>query len=161
MKRLLPILLMLSGCTPIYLVSKDEFNKIPYGSEKVIVKVPYSADSLMNTFTRILAADGFPVNTNKIAMQVSSEGRSIGGGTMMKTLIYVEQVGDSSKATMTGAYGLDANGNIAFSSFAGYNSSGTNPAVFSGSPTSKPDLVYQKMVALAKMVPNSSIKYSK
>lgn len=160
-KIIIAYTIFLSSCTPIYLISKDDFKKIPTGSTKVIVKVPYSADSLMNTFTRVMASQGFPVNTNKIAMQVSSEGKSIGGGTMMKTLIYFEQIGDSSKATMTGAYGLDATGNIAFSAFAGHNSSGTDVAVFNGSSTSKPDLVYQQMVVFAKAIPDARIIYSK
>lgn len=161
MKQALFAILLFSSCTPTYLISKEEFKKIPYGSTKVVVTSEISSDSLMNTFTRLLAADGFPVNTNKIAMQVTTEGKSIGGGTLMKTYIYVEQLKDSSRATMTGAYGLDAQGNIAFSVFAGNNSSGTDIAKFTNSATSRPDLVYQKMVAFAQMIPNSTIRHAK
>lgn len=158
-KRLLPICLFLLSCSPVFLVSRSDFEAIPKGARKVIVTVPYSADSLFSSVAKVLSKDGWPVRLEKTAMQINSDGKSIGNGTVLKPVVYIEDNGSSSKAYFSGQWGLDSKGQIAMEVWTGTQNYGFQEVVFMKTGTTKPDVAFQKLVFLAKDIPGGVISY--
>lgn len=154
------IIILLVGCSPIILIQQTEFNEIPIGSKNIKVELNYSKDSLFNVVSRNFARYGCPVKTDKSAMQILCDGKNVEGGTNMKLKAFVDDNGSGSYVTISGDYGLDANGQIAMKSFAGMTMYSTFPIVFNGKGTTKADVAFQHMVILAKQL-NGSITYSK
>jgi len=160
MKYLL-LLIIVSSCAPTYLISKGEFNEIPKGSTKVIASVKYPADSLYKVIASVLARDGWPVQSDKNAMQVSSTGKSIGSGTFMKPSVYVESTQSGSRAFFSGQWGLDGTGQVVMQAFTSTSNYGFNQIVFGKTGTSKPDVAFQKLVLLAEQLGSVEITFSK
>ena len=144
--------LTLISCTPIILLQQTEFNEIPVGSKMVFVTVDYSKDSLFNRVSKSFARYGCPVKSDKGAMQVLCDGKSVEGGTLMKIQAFVDDEGNGSSVLFSGDWGLDGNGQIAMKAFAGMTMYSTMPIVFNGRGTTKPDVAFQHMVILAKQL---------
>ena len=142
----------LISCTPIILLQQTEFNEIPVGSKMVFVTVDYSKDSLFNRVSKSFARYGCPVKSDKGAMQVLCDGKSVEGGTLMKIQAFVDDEGNGSSVLFSGDWGLDGNGQIAMKAFAGMTMYSTMPIVFNGRGTTKPDVAFQHMVILAKQL---------
>ena len=142
----------LISCTPIILLQQMEFNEIPVGSKMVFVTVDYSKDSLFNRVSKSFARYGCPVKSDKGAMQVLCDGKSVEGGTLMKIQAFVDDEGNGSSVLFSGDWGLDGNGQIAMKAFAGMTMYSTMPIVFNGRGTTKPDVAFQHMVILAKQL---------
>jgi len=142
----------LISCTPIILLQQTEFNEIPVGSKMVFVTVDYSKDSLFNRVSKSFARYGCPVKSDKGAMQVLCDGKSVEGGTLMKIQAFVDDEGNGSSVLFSGDWGLDGNGQIAMKAFAGMTMYSTMPIVFNGRGTTKPDIAFQHMVILAKQL---------
>ena len=142
----------LISCTPIILLQQTEFNEIPVGSKMVFVTVDYSKDSLFNRVSKSFARYGCPVKSDKGAMQVLCDGKSVEGGTLMKIQAFVDDEGSGSSVLFSGDWGLDGNGQIAMKAFAGMTMYSTMPIVFNGRGTTKPDVAFQHMVILAKQL---------
>ena len=142
----------LISCTPIILLQQTEFNEIPVGSKIVFVTVDYSKDSLFNRVSKSFARYGCPVKSDKGAMQVLCDGKSVEGGTLMKIQAFVDDEGNGSSVLFSGDWGLDGNGQIAMKAFAGMTMYSTMPIVFNGRGTTKPDVAFQHMVILAKQL---------
>jgi hypothetical protein len=144
--------LTLISCTPIILLQQTEFNEIPVGSKMVFVTVDYSKDSLFNRVSKSFARYGCPVKSDKGAMQVLCDGKSVEGGTLMKIQAFVDDEGNGSSVLFSGDWGLDGNGQIAMKAFAGMTMYSTMPIIFNGRGTTKPDVAFQHMVILAKQL---------
>jgi hypothetical protein len=142
----------LISCTPIILLQQTEFNEIPVGSKMDFVTVNYSKDSLFNRVSKSFARYGCPVKSDKGAMQVLCDGKSVEGGTLMKIQAFVDDEGNGSSVLFSGDWGLDGNGQIAMKAFAGMTMYSTMPIVFNGRGTTKPDVAFQHMVILAKQL---------
>jgi hypothetical protein len=142
----------LISCTPIILLQQTEFNEIPVGSKMVFVTVNYSKDSLFNRVSKSFARYGCPVKSDKGAMQVLCDGKSVEGGTLMKIQAFVDDEGNGSSVLFSGDWGLDGSGQIAMKAFAGMTMYSTMPIVFNGRGTTKPDVAFQHMVILAKQL---------
>jgi hypothetical protein len=142
----------LISCTPIILLQQTEFNEIPVGSKMVFVTVDYSKDSLFNRVSKSFARYGCPVKSDKGAMQVLCDGKSVEGGTLMKIQAFVDDEENGSSVLFSGDWGLDGNGQIAMKAFAGMTMYSTMPIVFNGRGTTKPDVAFQHMVILAKQL---------
>ena len=142
----------LISCTLIILLQQTEFNEIPVGSKMVFVTVDYSKDSLFNRVSKSFARYGCPVKSDKGAMQVLCDGKSVEGGTLMKIQAFVDDEGNGSSVLFSGDWGLDGNGQIAMKAFAGMTMYSTMPIVFNGRGTTKPDVAFQHMVILAKQL---------
>jgi hypothetical protein len=142
----------LISCSPIILLQQTEFNEIPVGSKMVFVTVDYSKDSLFNRVSKSFARYGCPVKSDKGAMQVLCDGKSVEGGTLMKIQAFVDDEGSGSSVLFSGDWGLDGNGQIAMKAFAGMTMYSTMPIVFNGRGTTKPDVAFQHMVILAKQL---------
>ena len=142
----------LISCTPIILLQQTEFNEIPVGSKMVFVTVNYSKDSLFNRVSKSFARYGCPVKSDRGAMQVICDGKSVEGGTLMKLQAFVDDEGNGSSVLFSGDWGLDANGQIAMKAFGGMTMYSTMPIVFNGRGTTKPDIAFQHMVILAKQL---------
>lgn len=142
----------LISCSPIILLQQTEFNEIPVGSKMVFVTVDYSKDSLFNRVSKSFARYGCPVKSDKGAMQVLCDGKSVEGGTLMKIQAFVDDEGNGSSVLFSGDWGLDGNGQIAMKAFAGMTMYSTMPIVFNGRGTTKPDVAFQHMVILAKQL---------
>ena len=142
----------LISCTPIILLQQTEFNEIPVGSKMVFVTVNYSKDSLFNRVSKSFARYGCPVKSDRGAMQVICDGKSVEGGTLMKLQAFVDDEGSGSSVLFSGDWGLDANGQIAMKAFGGMTMYSTMPIVFNGRGTTKPDIAFQHMVILAKQL---------
>lgn len=142
----------LISCTPIILLQQTEFNEIPVGSKMVFVTVDYSKDSLFNRVSKSFARYGCPVKSDRGAMQVICDGKSVEGGTLMKLQAFVDDEGNGSSVLFSGDWGLDANGQIAMKAFGGMTMYSTMPIVFNGRGTTKPDIAFQHMVILAKQL---------
>ena len=142
----------LISCTPIILLQQTEFNEIPVGSKSVFITVNYSKDSLFNRVSKSFARYGCPVKSDRAAMQVLCDGKSVEGGTLMKIQAFVDDEGNGSSVLFSGDWGLDGNGQIAMKAFAGMTMYSTMPIVFNGRGTTKPDVAFQHMVILAKQL---------
>ena len=159
MKIILISLLLMSCATPVYLIDKSSYDAIPKNSTKVVASVSYGADSLYNIVERVFSIDGWPITSNRSAMQISSTGKSIGTGTFMKPLVYIESINNGAVAYFSGEVGLDQNGQIMMQVIAGMQIQQLNPIVFSGSPTNRTDLGFQKLVKMANEIKDVKITY--
>ena len=148
------------SCSPIILLQQTEFNEIPIGSKNIIVNVDYGKDSLFNMVSKNFARYGCPTKTDKSAMQILCDGKSVEGGTLMKLKAFVDDSGKGSYVSFSGDFGLDASGQIAMKAFGGMTMYSTFPIEFNGRGTTKADVAFQHMVILAKQI-NGSITYSK
>ena len=92
----------LISCSPIILLQQTEFNEIPVGSKMVFVTVDYSKDSLFNRVSKSFARYGCPVKSDKGAMQVLCDGKSVEGGTLMKIQAFVDDEGNGSSVLFSG-----------------------------------------------------------
>lgn len=160
MKYLL-ITIVLYSCSPTYLVSKQEFNEIPKGSKKVIASAKISGDSLFTVVAQIMAKDGWPTQSDRPSMSISSTGKSIGSGTFVKPSIYIENTATGSKAYFSGQWGLDQNGQIVMQAFTNSSNYGFSEIVFGKTGTSKPDVAFQKLLQLAEQVKGVEVTFSK
>ena len=151
---------LLISCSPIILLQQSEFNEIPIGSKSITINVDYGKDSLFNIVSKNFARYGCPTKTDKAAMQILCDGKSVEGGTLMKLKAFVDENGNGSYVTISGDYGLDANGQIAMKAFGGMTMYSTFPIEFNGRGTTKADVAFQHMVILAKQI-NGKITYSK
>jgi hypothetical protein len=156
---LLFFVLTTTGCAPVYLIGQPEFNAIPKGSKKVVVHVPYQADSLLVNISKIMLQDGWPLEVDRSIRQITSVGKSVGGGTLMKPHVYVEQVGAESIAYLTGEWGADANGQIMIQAMSGMNVTGMQQIVFDRVATNKPDLAFQNLVVIGKKIPAAILTF--
>lgn len=159
--RLLIITLFFSACSPIFLVSKNDFKQIPRGSKKVIVNVSYGAGSLFNIISKNFAREGCPVQTDKNAMQIYCNGKSIEGGTLLKAMVFVEPTTSGSQATFSGEWGLNQEGQIAMQAFTKTQIYATSPIVFEQTGTTKADVAFQHLVLMARQIQAGNISYSK
>lgn len=159
--KYLYLLIFITSCTPTYLVTKQEFNEIPKGSKKVIAEVKYSPDSLFTNIAKIMAKDGWPLQSDRPSMSMSSTGKSIGSGTFLKPAIYIESTASGSKAYFSGQWGLDANGQIVMQSFTNSSNYGFTEIVFGKTGTSKADVSFQKLLQLAEQLQGVQITFSK
>ncbi len=150
--------ILLNGCTTYMLLEQTEFKGIPVGSKSVKVEVSYSKDSLFNVVSRNFARYGCPVKTDKSAMQILCDGKSVEGGTNMKLKAFVDDNGNGSYVTISGDYGLDASGQIAMNALVGNTMYSTLPVEFNGKGTTRADISFQHMVILAKQL-NGKISY--
>lgn len=156
---LLAFILFLASCSPIMVIDKSDFSQIPKKSSKVIANVNYSPDSLFNESARILARNGCPVQSDRTAMQIIGGNKSVEGGTMMNCMVYIEPTATGSRATITGEWGLDQDGQIAMKAITGSNSYGMSKIIFEGTGTTKPDVAFQYLVKYAKQIPSALINY--
>ncbi|MCE7062177.1 hypothetical protein [Dyadobacter sp. CY343] len=149
------------GCVKMYAISETDFASIPKGSKRVTVTSPLSADSAYKHVSRYFVTNGWIVNGNKEMMQISIDPRSIGAGTMLRPVVFVEPNGTGSFVHYRGEWGLDQQGQIMLQSFArGYNTTALQPIVFEKKGTTKADAAFQALVVYAKRVPGE-ITYSK
>lgn len=147
-----------SSCSPVYLVNKEDFKEIPYGSKKVIIETGYSADSLFNNVAHIFLRDGWAIDADRTLYQIKSLGKSIGHGTYLIPHVYVQSTNFGSVCFISGEWGLDTNGQIAMSAMTGMNGlSRSNEIVFEGSAVTKPGLAFQQMIIFAQQVPGGKI----
>jgi len=140
----------LQSCTPIYLVDKSEFASIPKGTKSIQLKTGFSSDSLFTLISRSFSRDGWVVKSDKGSMQISAEAKSVGSGSSLKPLVYIE----GGSAFYSGEWGLDQQGQLMLQSFAGgKNTIASQPIIFEKSGTSKNDVAFQGLILLAKKVP--------
>lgn len=164
MKKLYFILfvLALSSCVGTFaLLDQSELQQIPKGSSKVIVTVPMDQNTLLTYVAKQLAREGFPVQTDKLAMQVSTGSKSIEGGATVRIIANVDTVENNSIVTISGEWGLNSEGQAALFAFSGSDMPGvSNKIVNEGAiATTKPGIAFQHMVLIAKSIPNGTITY--
>lgn len=140
------------------MIDKTEFDKIPKNSSKVIVETTKTPDSLYYYIEKMFSKDGWEVNSNKSAMQISCKPKSIGSGTLLKPLAYIESSAVGSKVYLTGEVGLDKDGQIMMQALANTQVHEMFAAKYTGSATSRSDLGFQKLVVIAKNI-GGEIKY--
>jgi len=154
--------LILSSCAGSYtLLHQNDLEQIPEGSSKVVVHVPYDQNKLLTHIAKYFAREGYPVQTDKVAMQVSTGFKSIEGGASVRMIASVDTVENGSRVIISGEWGLNSDGQAAMYAFAGMNMSGTsNKVINEGRLTStKPGIAFQHMVLAAKSVPAGTITY--
>lgn len=158
--QLLSIILLLTACSPLYLVEKNDFQQIPKGSKKVIVNVSYATDSLFKIVSKNFAREGCPVQTDKNAMQIFCNGKSVEGGTLLKAMAFVEPTTTGSQVVFSGEWGLNQEGQIMMQAFTNTQIYATSPIVFEKNGTSKTDVAFQHLVLFARQIENGTISYS-
>ncbi|QRQ99755.1 hypothetical protein [Dyadobacter sandarakinus] len=158
---LITILISFASCSPVLLHSKPELAKIPYGSTKIIASSSKTPDEALSIVSKAFAKEGCPVRTEKEAMQVICEGKSIEGGGMLKALAYIEPRGDSTRITFSGEWGLDATGQAGMSAFGAHGLSGTNKLKWEGVAATKPCVAFQHLLSFSKEVSESPVKFKK
>lgn len=145
----------------MYAISELEFAGIPKGSKRVTVNSTLSPDSAYKHVSKYFVRNGWVVNGNREMMQISIDPRSIGAGTMLKPVVFIEPNGSGSLVHYRGEWGLDQQGQIMLQSFAGgFNTTTLQPVVFEKKGTTKSDVAFQALVVYAKRVPGE-ISYSK
>ncbi|TRX37999.1 hypothetical protein FNW52_03615 [Flavobacterium sp. ZT3R18] len=158
--QLLSIILLLTACSPLYLVGKNDFQQIPKGSKKVIVNVSYATDSLFKIVSKNFAREGCPVQTDKNAMQIYCNGKSVEGGTLLKAMAFVEPTATGSQVIFSGEWGLNQEGQIMMQAATNIQYNATSPIVFEKNGTSKTDVAFQYLVLFARQIENGNISYS-
>lgn len=163
MKKFLTILIAASfvKCSPTILIDKNEFKAIPKGTSKIVVTVPYDQDSLFTSVAKLFAREGCPVETNKTSMQIYCNGKSVEGGAALKSLVYVDQTATGGRAVFTGQWGLNQEGQVVMKALANTEIHEFSPVKFEGTGTSKNDVVFQRMLMMAKQVPGGYIRFEK
>lgn len=158
--KYLILLVFVYSCAPSsLLISKDDYKLIPKGSRKVVVDSQLSPDSLLSFCAKALAKDGWPVQSDKTAMQIISLGRSIGRGTFVRPNVFIESTAAGSRAYFSGEWLLDANGQISMQVWTNTSNYGSTRIVFTKNPTTKTDYAYQKLVLLARRIPDGKITH--
>lgn len=161
MKTLIAIISVLTiatSCSPIYLVNREAFRKIPYGSKKVVIEARYSADSLFNNVAHIFLREGWAIDADRSLRQIKSNGKSIGYGTYLIPHVYVQPTDFGSVCFISGEWGLDAAGQAAMSAMTGVNGiTRTKEIVFDGSPHTKPSVAFQQLILFAENIPGGQI----
>jgi len=158
---LLLLLIVAASCTKTILVDQESLKKIPYGSTKVISTSPRPASEVFSLLSKSFAREGCPVKTDKESMQVICDGKSVEGGTTIKAMAYVESDGDGSVVTITGEWGLNANGQLMMSAFGAHGVSSANKVVWEGLRSTKPCIAFQYMILLTKDIPEGKLSYGK
>jgi len=152
------LIAIFASCSPIYMVDKAEFNKIPKGTKKIVVASSLSADSLFTAISRSFSREGWVVKSDKGSMQISAEPKSVGSGTSLKPMVFIE----NGSAYYSGEWGLDQEGQLMLQSMTrGANTVAFSPIVFERSGTTKNDVAFQGLLLLAKKIPDGAISYSK
>lgn len=141
------------------MISKQEFDNIPIRANKVIVTVPYKADSLFGIMAKVLSKNGWPSHSDKTLMQISTDGKSIGSGANVKLAVYIEPNPSGSSAHITGQWGLDAYGQVVLQAAVNQSNYSFAEIVFDKKGTTKSDMAMQQMVLLAKQVPGGILNY--
>jgi len=150
------IAILLNACSPVYLVSKSEFQAIPKGTKKIVVTTTLPQDSLFTIISREFSREGWMVKSDKPSGQISSEGKSVGSGTLLKPFVFIE----GGTAYYSGEWGLDQQGQLMLQSFAKANTVALQPIIFEKSGVTKNDVAFQGLLLLAKKVPGD-LSYSK
>ena len=154
---LLIVAIFLYACAPTYLVSKSEFQSIPKGTKKIIVKTEISSDSLFTLISKSFSREGWVVKSDKGSMQISAEPKSVGSGTALKPFVYIED----KTAYYSGEWGLDQKGQLMMQSMVrGVNTVAFEPIIFERFGTTKNDVAFQGLVLLAKTIPGE-LSYAK
>lgn len=164
MRKLVPLLLLWisSSCAPTFLISQEEVKSIPKGTKKILVDVPYSQDQLLSNVAKYFSREGYQVNTDKTAMQVSTGFKSIEGGATVRMVAFVDSVSNNSRLYLSGEWGLNTDGQAAMKAFSGATMSGASNAIIYdwNMGGTKPGIAFQHMVLAAKAVPDGVITYS-
>ena len=145
---------MLQSCGS-YLVDKKEVSQIPKGAKKIVINSNYSSDSLFTIISKSFIREGWIIKSNKSSMQISAESKSVGHGTTLTPVVYIE----GGKAYYSGEWGMDYKGQLMIYSFGGPSQLKSEPIKFRRAPSTKNDLAFQGLLLLAKKVPNSKITY--
>ncbi|MGA9651928.1 hypothetical protein [Pedobacter sp.] len=158
MKNILLVIVAISmySCAPTYLVSKSEFQQIPMGTKKIVVKTEMSSDSLFTLISKSFSREGWVVKSDKGSMQISAEPKSVGSGTALKPFVYIED----KTAYYSGEWGLDQKGQLMMQSMVRANTVAFEPIAFERSGITKNDVAFQGLVILAKTIPGE-LSYSK
>lgn len=163
-KLLLAVALLIQSCAnPTLLVNKEDLQRIPYGSTKVVSMTSLSPDESFSTIAKAFAKSGCPVKSDKTAMQIICDGKSVEGGTQLKALAFFEEDPMGTKVTMSGEWGLDASGQVAMSAFSGSRGmvSATNQIRWEGIKGTKPCIAFQHLILLSLSIPDARMKYEK
>lgn len=160
-------LTLLTSCAgSVRLVPVADLKGIEVGTRKIDAEVREASQmELMKIVARTLARDGFSVRTDNLAMQVSTEPRSIQGGASMKLMVNIDTLQNvGSVASFSGEWGLNLKGQTSMSAFGAYGMSGTQRIIYEGSakvPNTKMGVAFQRMLLLTKEIPNATYTYHK
>ena len=142
------------GCAKHLAIDQSDFNKIPKGSKSVIVTSPLSPDSAYKFVAKYFIRNGWVVDADKELLQIAPQPKSIGVGTMLKPIVYIEPFESGSKVHYRAEWGLDQDGQIMLQAFGGgTNTTAFKPAVFEKRGTTKNDAAFQAIVVYARRVP--------
>ncbi|MCF2517134.1 hypothetical protein [Dyadobacter sp. CY351] len=154
------LLLFITGalfsCSPIYMVSKSEFQQIPKGTKKIVIQTEMADDSLFTIISKSFSREGWVVKSDKGSMQISAEPKSVGSGTALKPFVFIED----KKAYYSGEWGLDQKGQLMMQSMVRANTVAFEPIAFERSGITKNDVAFQGLLLLAKKIPGE-LTYSK
>lgn len=161
---LLPLFLgaLLASCTPALIIKKEDLQRVPKGTTKVVAVSDMTADSVFKFVSRSFARSGCPVSASKESMQVVCNGKAVEGGTLMRAMAYIEPHSKGSIVTFTGEWGLNSSGQIFLTSMTGVSGvTGTEQVVWRGIDGTKSAVVFQYLIAYAIDIPNHDISYEK
>lgn len=163
---LISTLLFYSCASSFKLVPTEDLKGIEVGTRRIDTQVHGSSQmELMKTVARTLAREGFAVRTDNLAMQVSTEPRSIQGGTSIKLMVNIDTLQSvGSVASFSGEWGLNLKGQTGMAAIGAHGMSGTQRIIYEGSakiPHTKMGVAFQRMLLVTREIPNAIYSYHK
>lgn len=155
--------ILVIGCSPSYqsILPKETQLLIPTGANKVILYSNVPSDSLFNEVLNTLINENIRiVNENKDIGYISTEGKHVGGGTLLRMNIRIYKNSNISNLSSSAEWMADAETMSTVNAVFGTNlQQEWKPA--SRENVGKPDYAYEKMIEIIEKIPHSKIDFIK
>lgn len=157
------ISVLLIGCSPSYqsILSKETQSLIPPGANKVILYSDFSSDSLFNVVLNILINENIRiVNENKDIGYISTEGKHVGSGTLLRMNIRIYKNSNKSNLSSSAEWMADAETMSTVNAIFGTSLKREwKPASIEN--VGKPDYAYERMIEIIQKIPHTKIEFIK
>lgn len=160
---LLLISILFASCSPSYqsILPKETQSLIPPNANKVILYSDFSSDSLFNEALNVLINENIRiVNENKELGYISTEGKHIGEGTLLRMNIRITKIKDVSTLSSSSEWMADAETMSTVNAIFGTSlQQEWKPA--SREDIGKTDYAYEKMIEIIQKIPHTKIEFVK
>lgn len=160
---LLIISILFASCSPSYqsILPKETQTLIPIGANKVILYSDLTSDSLFNEVLNTLINENIRiVNENKNIGYISTEGKHIDGGTLLRMNIRIYKNNNKANLSSSAEWMADAETMSTVNAIFGTSlQQEWKPA--SREDVGKPDYAYEKMIEIIQKIPHSKIEFIK